>query len=222
MIMTPKRTVGCALFICLFGFVHAQDQATAGSSQVQTASTPAQEQSLPESDSAIAKRQALKFADSLLKANFYTEWPTYMSLTCPSAIKYYGGKSGFQEHVVTMRYRNETQPGERPEKTAMVTLMNNVDTWQCVIEKSRETFSEDRGRAIKHSYLVGESTDNGLTWKFIDVSYNTIENVINIMPTIFGNLPIPEAKTVYPDEVAAQEAPQPAVKKKPIAKKHAR
>lgn len=181
---------------------------------------PAQEQPLPESDSAIAKRQALKFADSLLKANFYAEWPTYIGLTCPSAIKYYGGKNAFQEHVTIFRYRNETQPGERPEKTSMVTLMNDVDTWQCVIEKVRETFTEDRGRAITYSYLVGESNDNGLTWKFIDVSHNSMENVINIFPTIFGNLPIPEAKTVYPDEVAAQEVAKPAVKKKPVAKKH--
>lgn len=220
--MTPKRTVGCALFICLFGIVHAQDQSATGSSQVQTMPAPAQEQPLPESDSVVAKRQALRFADSLLKANFYAEWPTYISLTCPSAVKYYGGKNAFQEHVVMIHYRNEPKGDERPEKTAMVTLMNDVDKWQCVIEKVRETFVEDRGRVKSYSYLVGESNDNGLTWKFIDVSHNSVENVINIMPTIFGNLPIPEAKTIYPDEVAAQEARQPAVKKKPVAKKHAK
>lgn len=224
MIMTIKRTVGCALFVCLFGIVHAQDQSATASSPVQTtpAPAPAQEQPLPESDTAIATKQALKFADSLIKANFYAEWPTYMSLTYPGAIKYYGGPNAFKEHVVTLRYHNEEKPDEKPEKTAMVTLMNKVDTWQCVIEKVRESFTGSRGRANSYSYLIGESTDNGLTWKFIDVSQNSLENVINIMPTVFGNLPIPEAKTVYPDEVAAQETAQPAVKKKPVAKKHAK
>lgn len=216
MIQTTKRIVTCALFICLFNTVHAQDQTA-------TISTP--DQPLPESDSAIAARHALHFGDSLVKANHYAEWPTYLSLTNPTAIKYYGGKDAFKEHVVTIHYRNEPKTEEKPEKLQVLHMMNDIDTWQCVIEKVRSTFDESRGNVKIYTYLVGESTDNGLTWKFIDVSHNSLVNVIYIMPSIFGNLAIPEGKTVYVDEVAAQEAAQaaqPVAKKKPVVKKPAR
>jgi len=216
MIQTTKRIVTCALFICLFNTVHAQDQTA-------TVSTP--DQSLPESDSAIAAHRALYFADSLVKANFYAEWPTYLNLTNPTAIKYYGGKDAFKEHVVTIHYRNEPKTEEKPEKLQLLHMMNDIDTWQCVIEKVRSTFDDTRGNVKIYNYLIGESTDAGVTWRFIDVSHNSLVNVIYIMPSIFGNLAIPESKTVYVDEVAAREAAeaaQPVAKKKAVVKKPAR
>jgi len=189
--------VTCALFICLSGMVYAQDQTT-------TPSTT--DASLPESDTAIATRNALKFADSLIRANFYADWNTYMNLSEPSAIKYYGGKDGFKEHVITIHYRNEPKTEEKPEKLQMLSMLNDMDTWQCVIEKVRDSWDDSRGKVKTISYLVGESTDNGLTWKFIDVSHNSLVNVIYIMPSVFSKLEIPEGKTIYVDEVATQEA----------------
>ena len=210
------RIVTCALFICLSGIVYAQDQTT----------TPATtDPSLPESDTAIATRNALKFADSLTRANFYAEWDTYMNLSEPSAIKYYGGKDGFKEHVITIHYHNEPKTEEKPEKLQMRSMLNDIETWQCVIEKVRDSWDESRGKVKTYSYLVGESTDNGLTWKFIDVSHNSLVNVIYIMPSVFSKLEIPEGKIIYVDEVAAQEAAQaaqPAPKKKPAVKKSTR
>lgn len=211
MIQTTMRIVTCALFICLSGIVYAQDQTT-------TPSTT--DPSLPESDTAIATRNALKFADSLTLANFYAEWNTYMNLSLPSAIKYYGGKDGFKEHVITIHYHNEAKTEEKPEKLQMLSMLNDgIETWQCIIEKVRDSWDESRGKVKTYSYLVGESTDNGLTWKFIDVSHNSLVNVIYIMPSVFSKLEIPEGKTIYVDEVAAQEAAQaaqPAPKKKPV------
>jgi hypothetical protein len=211
----------CILFICLFSTVQSQDLSSpaAATTDQPVASVP--QQPLPESDTAIATRHALQFADSLVKANFYADWPTYIGLSQQSAIKYYGGKDAFKEHIVIIHYRNEPKTEEKPEKVKLITLMNDIDTWQCVIEKVRETFVDGHGKTKMYSYLVGESTDNGLTWKFIDVSHNSMENVINVMPTIFGTMPIPEGKTVYVDELAAQEAAaaQAPVKKKPVVKK---
>ncbi|MBO9201246.1 MULTISPECIES: hypothetical protein [Niastella] len=217
MIQTTKCIITCALFICLSGIVHAQDQ---------TAAPSTTDSSLPESDTAIATRNALKFAESLTKANFYAEWDTYMNLSMASAIKYYGGKDGFKEHVVTIHYHNEPKTEEKPEKLQLLNLLNKEDTWQCVIEKVRESWDESRGKVKTFTYLLGESTDNGLTWKFVDASHNSLVNVIYIMPSVFGTLEIPEGKIVYVDEVAAQEAIQAeqaakaaAAKKKPAVKK---
>jgi len=210
--------VTCALFICLSGIVYSQDQTT-----TPPATT---DPSLPESDTAIATRNALKFADSLVRANFYTEWDTYMNLSEPSAIKYYGGKDGFKEHVITIHYRNEPKTEEKPEKLRMLSMLNDIETWQCVIEKVRDSWDEGRGKVKTTSYLIGESTDNGVTWKFVDASHNSLENLIYIMPSVFSKLEIPEGKMIYVDEVAAQEAAQaatksaqPAPKKKPAGKK---
>src|SRR5688500_16327443 len=97
MIQTTKQLVTFSQFVCLSGMVYAHDK---------TAST-ATDQSLPESDTAIATRHALRFADSLVKADFYVDWNTYINLSCPSAYKFYGGKEGFKENAVTIHYRDE-------------------------------------------------------------------------------------------------------------------
>ncbi|AEW00838.1 hypothetical protein A4D02_12835 [Niastella koreensis] len=208
--------VTCALFICLSVIVNAQDQTTTPST-----TDPA----LPESDTAIATRNALKFADSLTRANFYTEWDTYLNLSQPSAFKFYGGKEGFKQNVITLHFRNEPKTDEKPEKLQMRSMLNDIETWQCVIEKVRDSWDESRGKVKTTSYLIGESTDNGLTWKFVDASQNSLENLIYIMPSVFSKLEIPEGKMIYVDEVAAQEAAkaatkaaQPAPKKKPAKK----
>jgi hypothetical protein len=213
MIKTTMRIVTCALFICLSVIVYAQND-------IVPPATPGE--SLPESDTLIATRIALKFADSLTRADFYAEWDTYMNLSMPSAMKYYGGRDGFKEHVITFHYHNEPKSDEKPEKLQVLTMMNKDDAWQCVIEKVRDSWDDSRGKVKTYSYLIGESTDNGGTWKFIDASHNSLVNVIYIMPSVFGNLPIPEGKIVYVDEVAAQEAVQAeqaakaAAKKKPV------
>ena len=219
MIQTTKRIVTCALFVCLSGMVYAQDP---------TASTTT-DQSLPESDTAIATRHALRFADSLVKADFYVDWNTYMNLSCPSAYKFYGGKDGFKENVVAVHYRDEPKTEEKIPKVQMLRIMNDgVEKWQCVIEKVREKWDESRGKVKIFTYLVGESNDNGLNWAFVDVSHNSIQNLIYILPTIFTSMEIPEGKIVYVDEVATQEAAleaqaaqakQQAAKKKPVVKK---
>lgn len=177
-----------------------------------------------ESDSAIAARRSLVFADSLVRSWFYQDWKTYTDLTNYSAIKYYGGAAGFKEHIVTLYFRNEPQHEEKPESLKLLELRNADNQWQCVVEKVRNTFIQDR-KATVTSYLVGQSMDDGQNWKFIDVGQNTMENVIRIMPTVFNDMTIPLGKTIYPDAIVAQPVEETApaktatAKKKPAAKK---
>lgn len=179
-----------------------------------------------QTDSATAKQKALFFGDSLIRSNFYKDWSAVINLTCNSAIKYYGGKEGFKEHITMLYYHNEPQVDEKPETSSIVRIMNDGDEWQCVLEKVRHTLIDNR-RVRIYSYLVGHSTDDGETWKFVDVSHNSVRNVIYIFPDIFGTLAIPDAKTVYEDEeLAAQVAAEQAAakeaaagQKKPVAKK---
>ncbi|WEK35331.1 MAG: hypothetical protein P0Y53_22800 [Candidatus Pseudobacter hemicellulosilyticus] len=168
-----------------------------------------------QTDSAAARQKALFYADSLIRSHFYQDWKAVASLTCNSAIKYYGGPDGFREHVVMLYFHNEPQVEEKPERSSIVRIMNNdIDEWQCVVEKIRHTFINNR-RARIYSYLVGQSKDDAATWKFVDVSHNSVKNVIYIFPDIFGTLAIPDARTVYEDEeLAAQLAAEEAANKK--------
>src|ERR1041385_7034947 len=56
-------------------------------------------------DTTAAKQQALAFADSIVKANFFQDWKTYMDLSIPTAIKYYGGKEGFRDYISNLYFR---------------------------------------------------------------------------------------------------------------------
>lgn len=179
---TTKGTLAGLLLSSLTISVQAQDQAISYRTQPE------------ESDTAIATRFALKFADSLVKAAKYEDWATYTKLSCRSAVKYYGGEEGFLDNEKLYHYRTEPTVEEPPVKLQVLTMMNDVDTWQCVIEKLRDTWIDGR-KARVYTYLVGESTDNGLNWKFVDASHNRIGNVSLLLPSIFGDLPVPEGKT---------------------------
>ncbi|MDF2192491.1 hypothetical protein [Paraflavitalea sp. CAU 1676] len=175
-----------------------------------------------DNDSTLAASNALKAAESLIKASFYQDWKSYADLSNPSAIKFYGGPQQFKEHVVTMYFRNEPKLEEKPETLRITELRNDVDQWQSVIEKVRNTFIDGK-KAIITSYIVGQSLDGGKTWKFIDVSHNSLENLAFIFPTIFTDLTIPLGKTVIPSEIVeaqpvVEEAPKPAPKKRVATK----
>lgn len=155
-------------------------------------------------DSTEATKHALIYADSLVNCNFYQNWPQYMALTCPSAIKYYGGKDAFKEHIVMIYFRNEPKVLEKPERLRILNMYNDTEEWQCVIEKVRDTWIDDRKAKII-SYLVGRSEDNGDTWKFVDVSHNSLPNLGYILPEIFSSIAIPVSKTTFGDEAMADK-----------------
>jgi hypothetical protein len=181
-------------------------------------------------DTVTISRNAKFYADSMVRAYFYENWESFSNLTNYSAIKYYGGRDAYKEHFKTLYYHNEPNKDvDKPEQTSMITLMNKgTDEWQCVLEKIRYTEIEKRKARI-YSYLVGQSLDDGETWKFVDAGQNSEKNIIYIFPDVFGTLAIPEYKVVYEDVEAAEAeakaraeaeaAARPAAVKKPVAKK---
>jgi hypothetical protein len=172
-----------------------------------------------EPDSVIAARKARIYADTLVKCWFYQDWKSYTDFTCPTAVKYYGGKEAFKEHLTTIYFRNEPRQDEKPEVLTMLGLRNEDDQWQCVFEKVRNTYINDE-KAIVYTYLVGQSLDNGLNWKFVDVNQNSMDNVPFLLPTIFNDMAIPKARTLYPDRIVAQPVEEaPKTKKKVVTKK---
>ncbi len=183
----------CLFFLCLFSMLRAQDTTT-------------------------LTNNALRFADSLMKASYVEDWNTYSALTNYSAIKYYGGPESFKEHAKMVYYRIERKEDEKREKLRMVQLMNDgTDQWQCVIEKERNTYVDSR-KVKLIAYIIGQSMDNGENWKFVDIAHNSTENIIFIMPALFSKIAVPPGKMLYEDEMLAAQQQQAAPAPKPKTK----
>lgn len=143
-------------------------------------------------DTARITKKALFFADSLAKADAYGNWSAYADLAPASVIKYYGGKDGFIQHVTVTRLHTTSAIQEDAPVLALQTLETKKDQWQCVIRLSRYFHQADKQYHLI-SYLIGQSLDDGETWKLFDVGYNSVANIIYMFPDIMDDIPIQEA-----------------------------
>jgi hypothetical protein len=156
-------------------------------------------------DSVKITRNALMFADSLVKTDSFETWPTYADLAPASVIKYYGGKQGYIDHILEGRWRTRSNIAENSAELKMLQLVNVLnDEWQCVIRESRY-FHKDDQKYHFVTYFVAQSKDGGETWRLFDVSYNTVANIIAMFPEIQGDLAIREPTILTPEQEAAQQ-----------------
>ncbi|HVV04656.1 MAG TPA: hypothetical protein VHC96_10570 [Puia sp.] len=175
-------------------------------------------------DSAKIKERALFFADSLIKTDTYMSWSTYADLAPAGVLKYYGGKDGFVDHVQKFHARTVSSlGGEDAPEVRIMTLMASQNQWQCVIRESRYIHRDDNKKYHIVTYLLGQSKDDGETWRIFDLGYNKVANVIYMMPDVIGDLPIPEPYIISEEEELAkakqQAAASPATKKAAPKKK---
>ena len=165
-------------------------------------------------DSVKIKEKALFFADSLIKTDAYKSWSTYADLAPLSVLKHYGGKDGFIEQIQKVHARTVSSiEEEQAPEVKVVTLMTKDDQWQCVIRESRYIHREDKKFHIV-TYLLGQSKDEGETWRLFDISCTKVANIIYMLPDVIGDLPIPEPYIISEEEeLARQQATAPAPKK---------
>lgn len=172
-------------------------------------------------DSARISQKALVYADSLVKTDAFQDWPSYANLAPSSVIKYYGGKDGYIGHVQQIRMYTISVLEEAAPELEMQTLVTLKDQWQCVIRLSRYFHRDDKKFHLV-SYLVGQSRDEGETWKIFDVNYNLVVNLNMIFPEIM-DMPLKQHSIVSEEqELARQQAATagtPAVKKQSGKKK---
>ena len=159
-------------------------------------------------DSAKIAQKALLYADSLVKADTYQNWLTYVSLAPASVIKYYGGLDAYSGHVQQVRAYTTSFLQEAAPELQMQTLVTLKDQWQCVIRLSRYYHRDDKKYHLV-SYLIGQSKDEGETWRVFDVNYNTVKNLMQIFPEIM-DMPIKETAALTEEqELAAAKSPGP-------------
>lgn len=148
-----------------------------------------------QTDSISISLSALRYADSLETAFVNGDWGTYIHLSYPGVVKYYGGRKGFENYVQRNRELNSTPGPVQKERIAIYQMIKVDGEWQCVLRKTR-TATIDHRKAVVVSYLVGQSTDGGLTWKYVDVALNATD-IIYIMPDIFESLTIPQREIIF-------------------------
>jgi len=174
-----------------------------------------------QTDTAKIANRVLLFADSLNKTDHYQSWNQYADLVPASVIKHYGGRDGLIEHVKTVRKKTvSSQEDEMPPEMSILSLKTENDQWQCVIRKSSWFHREDQ-KYHAVTYLVGQSKDEGETWRLFDVSHNTVANIIYLLPDVFGDLAIPEPIIISEKEelAKAEAAKQEAAKATASAQK---
>ena len=166
-------------------------------------------------DSVKIKESALTYADSLIKTDVYQNWSVYADLAPAGVLKYYGGKNGFVEHVQKVHPRTVSSHDEDYPERKITSLRAVDDQWQCVIQVSRHIYRNDNKRYHIVTYFVGQSKDEGATWRIFDASYNSVANIIYMMPDVIGDLPIPQPYIISEEEELAkqQSSAAPARKK---------
>ena len=168
-------------------------------------------------DSAKIKENALLFADSLIKADVYQNWSVYADLAPAGVLKYYGGRDGFIANTQKIHPRTVSSLTLDYPERKVISLMASQNQWQCVIWESRYITRDDNKRYHLVTYLLGQSKDDGETWRIFDVGYNSVANVIYMMPDVIGDLPIPQPYIISEEEELAkakeQTAASPAAKR---------
>jgi len=150
-------------------------------------------------DTAAISRNALTFADSLVKTDAYGNTSSYAGLAPASLLKYYGGEDGYIQHVYMMRGRTTSEQEELYPVINVETLRAVDQQWQCVIRVSRY-FHKDNVQYHYITYFVGQSKDEGASWRMFDVSYNTVANMIYIFPEVITDLPIKQPVILTQDQ----------------------
>lgn len=136
---------------------------------------------------------AMLYADSFLKSFRNNHFEVYTDLNYPGVIAYYGGNKNFQEYVHRARALCNT---EIQEDITLIQIVHDNSEYQCVISKTCETTIDQRKAQII-TYMVGQSKDEGHTWKFIDVAQSSPGNLVYIMPDISAELTIPQRQVIF-------------------------
>jgi hypothetical protein len=154
-----------------------------------------------QSTRAIVAQRALAYADSLLNAFQNNRSGQYTEMSYPGVITYYGGIRNYQQYVERARALSDSAH----EKTEIAQLLNNNNEWQCVIKKTHPRIIDGK-KAYIVSYLVGQSIDSGMTWKYFDVAFNSVANIAYIMPDKFESLTIPQRQVIFEkDQMASSK-----------------
>ena len=153
-----------------------------------------------QTSSSSPSQSALIFADSFLKSFRNNDVEQYVNLSYPGVISYYGGNKNFREYV---QRAGSSYNSTLSENISLVQIVRDVSELQCVIQKTCIS-NVDGKKAQIVSYMVGQSKDDGQSWKFVDVALNSPGNLVYIMPDISAKLAVPQRQVIFAQSTAAE------------------
>jgi hypothetical protein len=143
--------------------------------------------------SSAASDRAIVFADSFLASYRNNDLDKYTDLSYPGVVSYYGGNKNFREYVQRVRALNSSSLSNN---ITIIQLVHDANELQCVIQKTTETTIDGR-KAHIITYIIGQSKDEGQSWKFFDVGSNAPRNLVYIMPDMSERLAVPQRQIVF-------------------------
>jgi hypothetical protein len=132
-------------------------------------------------------------ADSMMAAFKNRDWPTFVRFNHPAMTNLMGGNDNFISFIqLQMKQIPDTAVKYIGAGNILQVVTTDKDQ-QCVVEQNMKLVM-DSIQITSTSYLVGESLDNGKTWKFFDASNSGLITAKDIKPNLSPELKIPAKK----------------------------
>jgi hypothetical protein len=132
-------------------------------------------------------------ADSMMTAFKNRDWPTFVRFNHPAMTNLMGGTENFISFIqVQMKQIPDTAVKYIGTGNILQVVKTDKDQ-QCVVEQNMKMVL-DSIQITSTSYLVGESVDDGKTWKFFDASNSGLITAKDIKPNLSTELKIPAKK----------------------------
>jgi hypothetical protein len=132
-------------------------------------------------------------ADSMMSAFKNRDWPTFVHFNHPAMTHLMGGTDNFISFIqLQMKQIPDTAVKYIGTGNILQVVKTDKDQ-QCVVEQNMRMVL-DSIQITSTSYLVGESLDDGKTWKFFDASNSGLITAKDIKPNLSPELKVPAKK----------------------------
>lgn len=134
-----------------------------------------------------------KAADSMMAAFKNRDWQLFAHFNHPAMQNMMGGQENFVSFIKEQMKQIPDTAIKLMDTGNILQVVKTGKDQQCVVEQNMRMVL-DSIQITSTSYLVGESLDNGETWKFFDASNNGLMTTKDIKPDISPELKIPAKK----------------------------
>ncbi len=147
-------------------------------------------------DTAAVKLNILNQSDSMFTAFKNKDWNSFSNYMHPAIFKLVKGKKEFIQLLETQMKELQNLTFTDYKQVGNVQIIAANKTLQCMVIYGLQMLI-DSSVISGVSSSIGESTDNGATWKFIRNNSNTLNQVYTQFPWISTSLKIAKEDQVF-------------------------
>ncbi len=147
------------------------------------------QKSIAQFDTAFVKQNILYQSDSMFIAFKNNDWDKFSSYMHPTILIQAKGKKAFIELLENQMKEFKNLTFTAYKQAGNIQIISTKSTLQCVVIYGMEMLI-DSTVASGASTTIGESADNGITWKFIRNNSTTLNQVYSRFPWLSKSLKI--------------------------------